>query len=219
MDRTVLERKALAELREIASAFELTGYQRLKKADLIDLIVGAGVTGMPSPNGNGTTADGDDEAGRTSAHAEALIARRKETEEPPRVVAATSSDDERQRDTSGRDDDSRDDDSNRNRSKRDRRRKSRGSNNPQENLDEAEVREGVLDLLPEGYGFLRTTGYLAGNKDVYVSQSFVRRFNLRRGDLVRGPIRHNKGSDKFPALARIDALEGEPLEGNEGATR
>ncbi|MEX0868697.1 MAG: transcription termination factor Rho, partial [Nitriliruptoraceae bacterium] len=98
-----------------------------------------------------------------------------------------------------------------NRSKRDRRRKGRGGqgNQPQENLDDAEVREGVLDLLPEGYGFLRVTGYLSGSKDVYVSQSFVRRFDLRRGDLVAGPIRRNKNNDKFPALARVDTVEGE----------
>ncbi len=79
-----------------------------------------------------------------------------------------------------------------------------------EDLDDAEVREGVLDLLPEGYGFLRTTGYLAGELDVYVSQSFVRRFNLRRGDLVAGPVRRSKNNDKFPALARIDTIEGAP---------
>lgn len=97
--------------------------------------------------------------------------------------------------------------------KRDRRRKGRGPNQPQqqENLDDAEVRDGVLDLLPEGYGFLRVTGYLSGNKDVYVSQSFVRRFDLRRGDRIGGPIRRNKNNDKFPALARVDTIEGEEV--------
>jgi len=70
----------------------------------------------------------------------------------------------------------------------------------------------VLDLLPEGYGFLRCTGYLAGAQDVYVSQSFVRRFDLRRGDLIAGPIRRNRNSDKFPALARVDRIEGEAFQ-------
>ncbi|MCA1713530.1 MAG: transcription termination factor Rho [Actinobacteria bacterium] len=82
---------------------------------------------------------------------------------------------------------------------------------PPEDFTELEVRSGVVDLLPEGYGFLRCTGYLAGPKDVYVSQSLVRRHGLRRGDLITGPIRHNKGNDKFPALARVDTLEGEPI--------
>jgi transcription termination factor Rho len=104
-------------------------------------------------------------------------------------------------------------DDSRGRNKRDRRRKPRGQGGQQqENYEDAEVREGVLDLLPEGYGFLRVTGYLSGNKDVYVSQSFVRRFGLRRGDRVGGPIRRNKNNDKFPALARVDTLEGEPVD-------
>ncbi|MFP4234859.1 MAG: transcription termination factor Rho, partial [Nitriliruptoraceae bacterium] len=85
--------------------------------------------------------------------------------------------------------------------------------------DDAEVREGVLDLLPEGYGFLRCTGYLAGPQDVYVSQSFVRRFDLRRGDLIAGPIRRNRNSDKFPALARVERIEGEDFHPDPTAPR
>jgi transcription termination factor Rho len=73
------------------------------------------------------------------------------------------------------------------------------------------VRDGILDLLPEGYGFLRTGGYLAGSQDVYVSQSLVRRHDLRRGDLIAGPARRNKANDKFPALMRVDMFEGEEI--------
>ncbi|MFP4636247.1 MAG: transcription termination factor Rho, partial [Nitriliruptoraceae bacterium] len=86
-----------------------------------------------------------------------------------------------------------------------------GRGQADEERRDAEVRTGVLDLLPEGYGFLRCTGYLAGPKDVYVSQSFVRRLDLRRGDLISGPIRRNRNSDKFPALAHVDTVEGAPL--------
>ena len=57
---------------------------------------------------------------------------------------------------------------------------------PEEDL---ETREGLLDILPEGYGFLRVTGYLSGDKDVYVSANQVRKFRLRKGDIVSGPIR------------------------------
>ncbi|MFT5221932.1 MAG: transcription termination factor Rho [Glaciecola sp.] len=98
---------------------------------------------------------------------------------------------------------------NRNRN-RSRNRKGRGNDGI--NFDELEVRQGVLDLLPEGYGFLRTTGYLAGDHDVYVSQAFVRRNQLRRGDVLAGPVRYNKGNDKFPALARVDSIEGDAVE-------
>ena len=53
---------------------------------------------------------------------------------------------------------------------------------------------------------------MSGDKDVYVSQSYVRRFNLRRGDLLGGPVKFNKGNDKFPALARLETCEGDVVE-------
>ena len=70
----------------------------------------------------------------------------------------------------------------------------------------AEIRTGILDLLPEGYGFLRTTGYLPGDKDVYVSASQVRRFHLRKGDQVTGSVRSPKDSEKYQALLRIQQI-------------
>ena len=74
---------------------------------------------------------------------------------------------------------------------------------------------GVLDVLPEGYGFVRTAGYLPGDRDVYVSMSAVRRNELRRGDLIRGQVRPPKEQEKYPALQRLDAVNGR----DPGATR
>jgi transcription termination factor Rho len=71
-----------------------------------------------------------------------------------------------------------------------------------------EVREGLLDILPEGYGFLRVNGYKAGDKDVYVSANQVRKFRLRKGDVVSGPIRPPRTKEKFPAVVRIDKVNG-----------
>ncbi len=65
-------------------------------------------------------------------------------------------------------------------------------------------RKGVLDILPDGYGFLRTQGYLPSEEDVYVSMSQIRRFGLRRGDEVSGIIRPPKDSEKYHALLRIE---------------
>ena len=65
-------------------------------------------------------------------------------------------------------------------------------------------RRGVLDILPDGYGFLRTDGYLPSEEDVYVSMSQVRRFALRRGDEVSGVIRSPKDNEKYYALLRIE---------------
>jgi transcription termination factor Rho len=76
----------------------------------------------------------------------------------------------------------------------------------------AEVRTGVLDLLPEGYGFLRTSGYLPGEKDVYVSVSQVRRFHLRKGDEITGSVRSPKESEKYQALLKIHQINGLEVE-------
>jgi transcription termination factor Rho len=67
---------------------------------------------------------------------------------------------------------------------------------------------GLLDLRDEGFGFLRTNGYLAGQKDVYVSISQVRRFALRKGDYIEGASRPASSNEKYPALLRIDTVSG-----------
>ncbi len=68
--------------------------------------------------------------------------------------------------------------------------------------------QGLLDLRDEGYGFLRTTGYLPGPRDVYVSASQVRRFNLRKGDFVQGTSRPQASNEKYPALLKVDTVNG-----------
>jgi transcription termination factor Rho len=68
--------------------------------------------------------------------------------------------------------------------------------------------EGLLDLRDEGYGFLRTSGYIAGRGDSYVSASQVRRFGLRKGDYVKGATRPPASSEKYPALVRVDLING-----------
>src|SRR5205085_196064 len=68
--------------------------------------------------------------------------------------------------------------------------------------------EGLLDLRDEGYGFLRSSGYLASSGDAYVSLSQVRRFAMRKGDYVQGASRPAGSSEKYPALLRIDTVNG-----------
>lgn len=67
---------------------------------------------------------------------------------------------------------------------------------------------GILDTLPEGYGFLRTKGYLSGSDDVYVSMSMIRRNRLRRGDFLEGQVRPPRDSEKYGALQRLDKVNG-----------
>lgn len=72
--------------------------------------------------------------------------------------------------------------------------------------------KGVLEVLPDGYGFLRAENYMPGSKDVYVSQSQIRRFNLKTGDLVEGKTRPAKEGEKFQALLYVTAVNGEDPE-------
>ena len=75
-----------------------------------------------------------------------------------------------------------------------------------------EKANGVLDVLPEGYGFLRREGYLVGGDDIYISQSQIRRFELRRGDLVAGQVRAPKENEKYYGIVKIETINGEAPE-------
>jgi transcription termination factor Rho len=78
----------------------------------------------------------------------------------------------------------------------------------EEEIQTAPTATGLLDVLPEGYGFLRTSGFLPGQQDIYVSLSQVRRFMLRKGDTVTGKVRAPKDSEKYFALLQIDTVNG-----------
>ena len=74
--------------------------------------------------------------------------------------------------------------------------------------------DGVLEILPDGFGFLRAAeaSYLAGPDDTYISPSQIRRFNLRTGDHLGGRIRFPKDGERYFALSMVDTINGEPLE-------
>jgi transcription termination factor Rho len=299
MDPNVLARKQLPELKSLAAELQMRGYQRLRKADLIDAIVRE-ANRQADPNQRGDASNGNrapeapvtvgvaeskESTSRNGAptgeNAEQL---RLEGDDHAVVRAVTVTDDrpaggdpdrsdggqrietdggqrietdggqrietgggqrmgtggEQRTETDGEqrqradgesaeqrsdaDDDGDDGSRRRRRSRRERRRNrggaagdNRDNQRAQQGRDEdhapqqpqtetGEVRTGVLDVLPEGYGFLRTTGYLPGDRDAYVSQSTIRKMGLRRGDIVSGPIRQQKASDKVPALAYVQMV-------------
>lgn len=72
--------------------------------------------------------------------------------------------------------------------------------------------EGVLDILPEGFGFLRPINYLPSSEDIYISQSQIRRFDLRIGDLVSGKVRPPKENERYFGLLQVEAVNGEDPE-------
>ena len=93
------------------------------------------------------------------------------------------------------------------------RRRERGGGDVEPVISEDDVLipiAGILDVL-DNYGFVRTTGYLPGSNDVYVSLSQVRRYNLRKGDVIEGAIRQPRDGErreKFNALVRLDKING-----------
>jgi transcription termination factor Rho len=106
---------------------------------------------------------------------------------------------------------------------RDRRRNRSGDRRPETAGGEPEVREddvllpvaGILDVL-ENYAFVRTSGYLSGPNDVYVSLSLVRKYGLRRGDAITGAVRQPRDGEqqrqKFNPLVRVDTVNGLDVE-------
>jgi len=87
----------------------------------------------------------------------------------------------------------------------------------EQNLHESEVElhaEGVLEILPEGYGFLRAQdwSYLPGPDDIYVSPSQIKRFNLRTGDAVTGHVRPPKPGERYLALLKVETINELPPE-------
>lgn len=87
--------------------------------------------------------------------------------------------------------------------------KETSSNEYKLNSEDDEYVEGILELLPDGYGFLRGDNYLSTNKDVYVSPVQIRRFKLDTGDKIKGIKRIPKEGERFPALIYVGEVNGE----------
>jgi transcription termination factor Rho len=206
--RTQLQNKSIAELRQIADAVGVES-DGLQKSKLISALMAAGgvvadneeapMVDLPTatPRSDEGRDDDADSAGETVVEG---------SEESSSSEGSDSFDPDR--------DDFR---GNRRRRRRGRGGGQGGGREPREygggSYDQIpegdlEVREGYLDILPEGYGFLRTSGYLPGDRDVYVSAGQVRKFGLRKADLVSGPVRPARAQEKFPALIRIDSVNG-----------
>jgi transcription termination factor Rho len=236
MEKSTLEGKVATELHQIASDLGIEGHRGLKKADLIDRILvhangeapaGAvsateapsapseavpqtGPADSPEPSGNGGLRQ--DERPRERPRDQGFERREGNRsgqfrEGGPREGGGHREGVVPREGGPGRD-------GPRRRPSREERRRAR----EERRVREVEVREeeiataptatGLLDVLPEGYGFLRTSGFLPGQQDIYVSLSQVRRFMLRKGDTVTGKVRHPKDTEKYFALLQIETVNG-----------
>jgi len=97
-------------------------------------------------------------------------------------------------------------------SRQQEQRKEQANNYNLEKIESDDPVEGVLEVLPDGYGFLRSDNYLSGLKDVYVSPSQIRRFGLKTGDKIKGKGRIPKEGEKFQALLYVQSVNGDPPE-------
>ena len=83
--------------------------------------------------------------------------------------------------------------------------------NKDSSLDSGETKNGILEVLTEGYGFIRCDNYLPGTDDVYVSPAQIKRFNLKTGDIICGNTKVKMPTEKFSALLYINSVNGLPL--------
>jgi transcription termination factor Rho len=234
--RSDLEEKRLPELHEMAQSMGVSGYQRLRKGDLIDAIItksgGDGhVEGGAASNGEMTTAEKTDEMTTAEKTDDAPAAEASSNGSPADDSAPDQGGNGRPRgDGDRRQQGGGDQRQQQNRGgggvgtmergdrprrlSRDERRRQREERRVreqearEEEIVNAPIRTGILDVLGEGYGFLRTNGYLPSQDDVYVSLSQIRRFALRKGDEVAGKIRTPRDNEKYYALLQIETVNG-----------
>jgi transcription termination factor Rho len=79
-------------------------------------------------------------------------------------------------------------------------------------LDSGQLANGILEIMQDGYGFIRCANYLPGDNDIYVAPSQIRRFNLKTGDIIVGNIRVKTQNEKFSALLYVKSINGLPPE-------
>ena len=184
-----LNKKLLPELREIAKNLGVPRYQKLKKQELIYEIL-------------------DVQATQASLQKKSEVEEKKKRNRIKNVVKnkATNPNTEKDQKKDYRPED---------RSKEPLKNKKNNNNNGGPKYDEIEFdsivnAEGVLEMMPDGYGFLRSSdyNYLNSPDDIYVSQSQVRLFGLKTGDTVRGSVRPPKRGEKYFPLVKVDLING-----------
>jgi transcription termination factor Rho len=211
-ERSTLERKRLSDLHQIASQLGIKQYRKYRKPELAEMIYKV-ATEQAASQQNETTTNGGATANVTREAPVTTDGPNGATETPVAPVdgfgeadtnLATTEQVERQRQERGRRD--------RKNGRQDRRQEQRGDRDGKGG--EENVQSGILDVLPDGFGFLRTGGYSQSKGDVYVSTSQIKRFNLRRGDYIVGQIRPAREGEKYPAMVRIETVNGqEPQKG------
>ena len=195
LDRQELERSPLADLHAIASELGIEGYRRLRREELIDALVGK--------EAGGGADDGDGDGDGAAAEEQKPRARRGRRGGRGRGKAAAAADDDEEEEDAKPEPDAgaeADDAADEPEPEPERER---------EPDPEEETRGGVLDILPNGSGFMRPDPFAHTRDDVYVSPAQIRRCELRAGDEISGPVRPPRRSERYPSLVHVATINGQ----------
>ena len=192
LERSELQASPLADLHAIADQLGLEGFRRMRKADLIDAILGEEGAGG---DGAGETPPSEDRGEREAGRPQTARTRRRSS----RSLATRTR---------------------RSRAPADGETAAQGGESEQSAAGAAlPIAEGVVELLGNGSAFMRVTPPEPSDDDVYISAAQVRRCELVSGDRVSGPIRTPRRSERYPSLVRVDTINGTPAESVSEGTR
>ncbi|ABG04616.1 transcription termination factor Rho [Rubrobacter xylanophilus DSM 9941] len=194
-----LERKRLSDLHQIASQLGIEHYRKYRKAELAELIYKVATQQAAEQQRAG------ENPGSAGAVAEAPAANGGEEQAAPEARTQTDAFGEADTAVVERPEEV---EKRRQEQQQRQRREQPPAEQEGRERDESLVQSGVLDVLPDGFGFLRTSGYSQSKNDVYISTSQIKRFNLRRGDYIVGQIRPARNGEKYPAMVRIETING-----------
>jgi transcription termination factor Rho len=205
LDRSSLEESPLADLHVIARELGIDGFRRLRKADLIGAIL--------ERQGGEDAAEAVEPAEEKPKRAR-RSRRKKDADVETEAEAAAEAEAAPAEEEGTTDEDAEERPARRSRSRRSRSRdESREEQPAEEKTDKADkVAEGTVELLGNGSGFLRVSPPDPSDDDVYVSAAQVRRCELVSGDVVSGPVRAPRRSERYPSLIRIDTINGRPAD-------
>jgi transcription termination factor Rho len=220
LERPELEASPLADLHAIADQVGLEGFRRMRKADLIDAILGESGS---SSGGGETEAEGDSDDGAQRPRRRRSSRTRRSREGSSDAADAPESSEKSEKSEARTSGDGDEDSSS---TRRPRRRGARGGSSGErasaresssgskdgedgESKDPARIAAGVVEVLGNGSAFLRVDPPEPSDEDVYISAAQVRRCELVSGDRVTGPVRTPRRSERYPSLVRIDTINGE----------
>jgi transcription termination factor Rho len=206
LDRKELDESPLSDLHAIASELGIEGYRRLRREELIDALAG---------DGGSSSSSSSSEKPKPKPRSRSRV---KKTEDKPAAASEAKK-------TSDEEDDEDEQPRRRSRSRRGSRSgggsgraaASEDASKPADRDDdtsdddddaETEPRSGVLDILPNGSGFMRPDAFAHSRDDVYVSPAQIRRCELRPGDEIEGPVRSPRRNERHPSLVRVDKVNG-----------